>query len=77
MGKIKLVTKQDLQEVANWLETNIGPPYDDRNLPIGHKRGPGWYFAIRYVVSSEWYTADVEIEDEEKRLWFLLTFPTL
>ena len=77
MGKVKLAANQDLKEIADWLETNIGPCYDDRNLPVGHKRGPGWYFALRYVNSTDWYAADVEIDDEEKMFWFCLTFRTL
>lgn len=73
MGKVRLAANQDLKEVAEWLALNVGSEFCNRNLPIGHRKGQGWYFAIRYVNSTEWYTADVEIDEEEKMLLFILS----
>lgn len=77
MGKVRLKANQDLREVADWLVINVGPEACNRNLPVGHRRGNGWHLHVNYVGTSEWYTADVELEDNEKMLLFLLTFPTL
>ena len=77
MGKVKLAANQDLKEIANWLILNVGLEYDNRNLPVGHRRGNGWHLHVNYVGMSEWYTTEVEIQDQEKMLLFLLTFPTV
>jgi len=77
MGKVKLIADQDLKEIAQWLIHNVGTEACNRNLPIGHRRGEGWHLHIDYVGVSEWYTASVTIDDPEKKLLFLLTFPTL
>lgn len=76
MGEI-VINGADLREMAAWLAENVGREKDNRNLPVGHRWGDGWYLNIEYVGITEWFTAKVTIYDEEKKLLFLLTFPGL
>ena len=77
MGEIRLVNHTSIMDIVNWLVDNVGPQYDNRNLPLGHRRGKDWYLAVNYAGLTEWYTSDITIDNEEKRLLFLLTFPEL